>query len=248
MRSRRRSGTWMWVLLLTLLLTGCGEGASAPEAGRDLPSETEQGEPEEPAPETPADPNALTAEEIAQVNEAFTPFFERDGGAYTNPVCSFFTSFYERAEDLDLVEFLRYFGLGESLTEDGSEFEALKAAEGWPFQADHVDQMPVPIHKYSRAEVDAYLEEHAGITTADLTAFPDSTADLMYLPEYDAFYNFTSDAGPGLFVCEAGRREGDLLILTGGGRELTLERTENGRYLFRSFLLEGETEELPQEN
>ena len=85
--------------------------------------------------------------------------------------------------------------------------------------------------------MDAYLEEHAGITTADLTAFPDSTADLLYLPEYDAFYNFTSDAGPGVFICENGWREGDLLILTGGGKELTLEETEDGRYLFRAFLL-----------
>ena len=59
----------------------------------------------------------------------------------------------------------------------------------------------------------------------------------MYLPEYDAFYNFTSDAGPGMFICETGRWEGDLLILTGGGKELTLEETEDGRYLFRSFLL-----------
>ena len=98
--------------------------------------------------------------------------------------------------------------------------------------------MPVPIHRYSRADVDAYLEEHAGITTADLTTFPDSTADLLYLPEYDAFYNFTSDAGPGVFICEAGRREGDLLMLTGDGKELTLEETEDGRYLFRSFLPE----------
>ena len=32
------------------------------------------------------------------------------------------------------------------------------------------------------------------------------------------------------------RREGELLILTGGGRELTLEAAEDGRYLFRSFL------------
>ena len=58
-----------------------------------------------------------------------------------------------------------------------------------------------------------------------------------HLPEYDAFYNFTSDAGPGVFICEAGRREGDLLILTGGGKELILEETEDGRYLFRAFLL-----------
>ena len=102
--------------------------------------------------------------------------------------------------------------------------------------------MPVPIHRYSRADVDAYLEEHAGITTADLTTFPVSSADLLYLPEYDAFYNFTSDAGPGVFICEAGRREGALLILTGGSAELTLEKTEAGRYLFRSFLpLERET-------
>ena len=176
------------------------------------------------------------------MNEAFAPFFERGDGLYTNPICSFFTPYYERPEDLDLVEFLRYFGLGNGPVEDGPEFEALKAAEGWPFHVDHLDQMPVPIHKYSRADVDAYLEEHAGITTADLTTFPASSADLLYLPEYDAFYNFTSDAGPGVFICETGRREGDLLILTGGGEELTLEETEAGRYLFRSFLpLERET-------
>ena len=138
---------------------------------------------------------------------------------------------------MDLVEFLRYFGLGSGgPAEDGPEFEALKAAEGWPFHADHLDQMPVPIHKYSRADVDAYLEEHAGITTSDLTTIPDSTADLMYLPECDAFYNFTSDASPSLFVCADGRWEGNRLILTGSSAELTLEKTEAGRYLFQTFL------------
>ena len=234
---RIHSGICAGALLLALLLTGCGGEPSAPEAGKDLPAETAYGETAEPAPETPADPDALTAEEIAQVNEAFAPFDERENGSYMNPICSFFTSYYERPEDLDLVEFLRYFGLGTGSVEDGPEFEALKAAEGWPFSADRLDQMPVPVHKYSRADVDAYLEEHAGITTADLTTFPDSTADLLYLPEYDAFYNFTSDAGPGMFICETGRREGDLLMLTGDGKELTLEETEDGRYLFHAFLL-----------
>ena len=234
MRRRRRCCTWTLALLLALLFAGCGRVETVPEDREVPPLETEQEETEEPVPEDPA---ALTAEEIAQVNEAFAPFDERENGSYMNPVCSFFTSYYERPEDLDLVEFLRYFGLVESPVGDDAEFEALKAAEGWPFSADRLDQMPVPVHKYSRADVDAYLEEHAGITTADLTAFPDSTADLLYLPEYDAFYNFTSDAGPGMFICETGRREGDLLILTGGGKELTLEETEDGRYLFRAFLL-----------
>lgn len=233
MRRRRRCCTWTLALLLALLFAGCGRVETVPEDREVPPLETEQEETEEPVPEDPA---ALTAEEIAQVNEAFAPFDERENGSYMNPVCSFFTSYYERPEDLNLVEFLRYFGLGNGPVEDGPEFEALKAAEGWPFHVDHLDQMPVPIHRYSRADVDAYLEEHAGITTADLTTFPVSSADLLYLPEYDAFYNFTSDAGPGVFICEAGRREGALLILTGGSAELTLEKTEAGRYLFQSFL------------
>ena len=208
-------------LALALLLAGCG------------PAET--------APETAPDPDALTAEEIAQVNEAFAPTEEREGGTYANPICSFFTSYYERPEDLDLVEFLRYLGIGGTV-EDEAEFQALKGAEGWPFrEVESLDRMPVPIHRYGRAELDAYLKEHAGITTADLNV-PEGSGDLVYLPETDAFYNFTSDFGPGVFVCETGRREGTLLILTGGGRELTLEEAEDGRYLFRSFLpLESQT-------
>ena len=57
--------------------------------------------------------------------------------------------------------------------EDGPEFEPLKAGEGWPFHVDH----------YSGVDVDAILQEHAGIITSDLTTIPDSTADLIYLPE-----------------------------------------------------------------
>ena len=217
-------------LLLALLLTGCGPAGTAREDGGADPPETEQTE----APGAEA-ADALTEAEITAVNEAFAPFEEREGVSYTNPICSFFTSYYERPEDLDLVEFLRYLGIG-GVVEDEAEFQALKGAEGWPFrEVESLDRMPVPIHRYGRAELDAYLEEHAGITTADLDV-PESSGDLVYLPETDAFYNFTSDSGPGMFICEAGRREGELLILAGGGRELTLEAAEDGRYLFRSFL------------
>lgn len=216
-------------LLLALLLTGCGKAGTAPEDGGADFSETEQVE-------TPEAADALTVKEIAQVNEAFAPFKERENVSYVNSVCSFFTSYYERPEDLDLVEFLRYLGIGGTV-EDEAEFQALKGAGGWPFQGvDSLDRMPVPIHRYRRTELDAYLEEHANITTADLTNVPESSGELVYLPETDAFYNFTSDAGPGMFICEAGRWEGKLLVLTGGGKELTLEAAEDGRYLFRSFL------------
>ena len=227
---RRKRGPWVPALALALLLTGCGpaETGAKTDGGAEIP-EAEGA--------VSADPGALTAEEIAQVNEAFAPFEERENVSYMNPICSFFTSYYERPEDLDLVEFLRYLGIGDAV-EDEAEFQALRGAEGWPFQGvDSLDRMPVPIHRYRRAELDAYLQEHAGITTADLTDVPESSGELVYLPETDAFYNFTSDAGPGMFICEAGRREGNLLILTGSpGAELTLERTEDGRYLFRSFL------------
>ncbi len=40
------------------------------------------------------------------------PIFLRENVSYVNSVCSFFTSYYERPEDLDLVEFLRYMGIG----------------------------------------------------------------------------------------------------------------------------------------
>ena len=232
---------WTLALLLALTLSGCGGSETASGDGGTPPSKTEQEQTAEPAPETAPDPDALTEAEIAAVNEAFTPAEEREGVSYANPICSFFTSYYERPEELDLVEFLRYFGLGDAV-EDEAEFQALKGAEGWPFRGvDALDRMPVPIHRYSRTELDAYLKEHAGITTADLNV-PEGSGDLVYLPETDAFYNFTSDFGPGMFICEAGRREGNLLILTGGGRELTLEAAEDGRYLFRSFLpLESQT-------
>ena len=107
-------------LLLALLLTGCGKAGTAPEDGGADFSETEQVE-------TPEAADALTVKEIAQVNEAFAPFKERENVSYVNSVCSFFTSYYERPEDLDLVEFLRYMGIGGTV-EDEAEFQALKAS------------------------------------------------------------------------------------------------------------------------
>lgn len=145
-------------LLLALLLTGCGKAGTAPEDGGADFSETEQVE-------TPEAADALTVKEIAQVNEAFAPFKERENVSYVNSVCSFFTSYYERPEDLDLVEFLRYMGIGGTV-EDEAEFQALKGAGGWPFQGvDSLDpdagaHPPVPADGAGRVPGGARRHHH----------------------------------------------------------------------------------------
>lgn len=103
---------------------------------------------------------------------------------------------------------MRYFP-GDNSQVRVAEFEALKAIDVWPF--DHVEtlaDMPVPIHKYSTQLINLVLNEYAGITTSDL-----DTSAVGYLEEYDAFYNYTSDFGPGTFTCTRGEIVGDMVLL-----------------------------------
>lgn len=62
---------------------------------------------------------------------------------------------------------------------------------------------------------------------------------MLYLPDYGAYYNFTSDAGGGGFTAVSGTVEGDTVRLTSAdGTVLTLRAvpSEAGRYLIVSFL------------
>ena len=55
--------------------------------------------------------------------------------------------------------------------------------------------------------------------------------EMLYLEEYDAFYNFTSDYGPGFFTCAGGQITGDTVLLwsepdfNGSRCELTLRKS-----------------------
>ena len=104
--------------------------------------------------------------------------------------------------------------------------------------------------------MDGLLTEYAGITRADLKGI--RTDMLLYRPENDAYYNFTSDAGPGEFHCDRGYVVGDQVLLyddsewhlfdhsvspddpaycvEGIGRVLTLHKTAEGRYVIYSLL------------
>lgn len=186
----------------------------------------------------------LTREEIEEVNAAFEVLIEvpQEGQAepklQVNPITCFFTSFYAEPAKLDLGEFLLYCPVG-SILEDGDAEEYRKVLEAvqidpdqFPLPSDYI----VPVHRYRKADVSALLKKYAGITVEDLA----SLEGTVYLEEYESFYNFTSDFGPGVFICAGGEKTGTTVRLWSGEQEdgtrkiLTLQE-QDGKYIIASF-------------
>lgn len=136
----------------------------------------------------------------------------KDGFSYTSasPISCFFTSYYESPKDLDLYEFLYYFPDNELVEDYSKEYAALKKHKLWPFEED-VEVIPTPIHRYTSAAINDVLMDYAGITLDDLSGV--GSEKLIYLLEYDSYYNFSSDFGPGVFYCEYGIIDGDIIRL-----------------------------------
>ena len=181
----------------------------------------------------------LTADQIAQVNEAFAPLYEVNGEMVVNPVCSFFTSYFASPAQINLADFMRYFSV-EGVVADPDyevteeEFRALTELAEWPFgNVAKLDEMPVPVHGYPAKTVNAVLEKYAGVTLDDLNDAGKSNSSLMYLPAYETYYNFTSDFGLGGFTCTGGRIYDDHVELYSNNAILTL-RVENGFYYIYS--------------
>lgn len=177
--------------------------------------------------ESSAEP--LTAEEVAWFNDWFEPIVQDKQGndIGVNARCCFLTSYYDDVTELNFEEFMRYFPGDGSRTSE-AEFEALREVDGWPFdRVESLEKMPVPVHKYPKRLVDLILGEYAGISTEDL-----DTSSVAYLPEYNAYYNYTSDFGPGMFVCTHGERDGDTIRLysVNGTGLLTLRQVDDTSY------------------
>ena len=200
-------------------------------------SSAETSQPPEDVSLLPGTGEALAAEELAWFNDWFEPIVQDKQGNYIgkNSRGCFFTSYYDDVTELNFEEFMRYFPGDGSQTSE-AEFEALKKVDGWPFaHVNSLAEMMVPVHKYPRRLVDLILSEYAGVSTADL-----NTEGVAYLPEYDAYYNYTSDAGCGTFYCTCGEKDGDLIRLydeSYGVKLLTLRQVGSKTYQIVSHQL-----------
>ena len=167
---------------------------------------------------------SLSAEELSHYSKEFE--MVKDGK--TNVLCCFLMSDYENIEDMDLSAFLYNFPDSESV-DDEEEFNALKELECWQFGDVTLDQMPVPIHKFSRAAVDEILGKYGNTSSDKLTNGRDN---LLYLEEYDAFYNFTSDFALNGFECVSGESDGDVITLRSEDGVLKITHSESGDIVF----------------
>ena len=165
----------------------------------------------------------LTGEELKAWREELATM--RDEAL--NPVSCFFTSTYSDPRDLDLAAFLAYCPLGETVSDDwgtirdDAERAAVTASGNYPGDF-------VPTHRYRVSDIDGALTRYARITLDELATDWRHDGRMLYLPEYDAFYNFTSDFAAGVFEPRYGERYGDEVTLWSDGAVLRLRLTGEG--------------------
>ena len=204
-------------VILAVLLVVSATGCSFAELTRQktgeitLPEEAEPAQQEAQKTATP-----LTQEQIDEVNAVFADYeFSTDETLCHFAVNGFFTSTYDDVRDLNLNNFLSYFG--ECGEEDISEEEFAQLNAKWEFRVDSVEDFPLPIHRYPASAVEGVLKRFAGIGLADLTDMQTPFSGYTYLEDTDAFYTTTSDYSPGYFRCTSGEIEpdGDTALLYG---------------------------------
>ncbi len=180
----------------------------------------------------------LSAEEITRANDAFASLTEVDGVNKASEISCFFTSFYDKPEEINLAEFLRYCPARERLEDTNSE-EYASILEIEAKENPEIMEFPEilgPIYRYEKEDISNILKTYSNITADDLA----NLDGIIYLEKFDAFYISTSDFAPGSFECVGGEKIGDTIRLwsatdeTGKRVELTLT-VVNENYYIQSF-------------
>lgn len=222
-------------VILAVLLVVSATGCSFAELTRQKSGEITLPEEAEPAQqEAQKTAMPLTQAQIDEVNAIFADYeLSTDDTLGHFAVNGFFTSTYDDVRDLDLNNFLAYFG--ECGEEDISEEEFAQLNAKWEFRVDSVEDFSLPIHRYPASAVEGVLKRFAGIALADLTDMQTPFSGYTYLEDTDAFYTTTSDYSPGYFRCTSGEIEpdGDTALLYGStagflSGEAVLKLVKNG--------------------
>ena len=261
----RKQRTSVLCVVLALLLTVTATGCSFAELTRQssskiMPKDTEPAQQKVQQQEEQKDVRKetvtlLTQEQIDAVNDAFVCDRTDDDETLGHfAVNGFFLSTYDDVRELNLKEFLAYFG--ECGEEDISEEEFAQLKDKWAdFKAERLEDFPLPIHRYPASAIEAVLQRFAGIGLADLKDIQEPFSGYTYLESTDAFYNTTSDYSPGYFTCTGGSIDafGEYVQLFGwasrfpGESILRLEKDGENWYI-KSFTLEIPADELPEED
>lgn len=179
----------------------------------------------------------LTPEQIDKVNTAFETLLpakesdmpnvtSSDGDFILNPISHFFTSYYEKPEDLDMGSFVYYIPRETYLSEkDSAEIEALKAS-GADLPFEEIQSSPVPFGRIPFSTVNEYLNTYANMSLEAMT----NMGDALYSREYGVFYSYASDFDPGAFYCTSGKIKEDTVTLFSEHAVLTLQK--NAEYYF----------------
>lgn len=192
-------------VILAVLLVVSATGCSFAELTRQKTGEITLPEEAEPAQqEAQKTATSLTQEQIDEVNAVFADYeFSTDETLGHFAVNGFFTSTYDDVRDLNLNNFLSYFG--ECGEEDISEEEFAQLNAKWEFRVDSVEDFPLPIHRYPASAVEGVLKRFAGIGLADLTDMQTPFSGYTYLEDTDAFYTTTSATAPAISAAPAAR-------------------------------------------
>lgn len=180
----------------------------------------------------------LSAAQIDEVNAAFLELLPVDetepptmtnaeGAFVLNPITHFFTSYYEKAEDLDMNRFVYYMQRESFLSaDDAAEIETLKAS-GMSLPFEDIENSSVPFGRIPAAAVDACLKTYANISLSAVS----SMGDALYSEEYKTFYSYASDFDPGRFFCTSGEIKGDIVTLYSEDAVLTLQKEAENYYI-----------------
>ncbi len=173
----------------------------------------------------------LTKEEIEDINTAFYTYAYKMGEEvveeYLNPITYFFTSYYEKPEDINLFDFVYY--MPRVLLEDSDvkEFETLSKSEAFPFKhLTKVSDSPVPIGRIFYSDVEGLFKKYMNINLESV-----DKKSALYLDEYQSFYSYASDFAPGYFYCIEGVLKDGVLTLYSEKSVLILEKKDDVYYI-----------------